>query len=151
MVRSIEGKHPNYYEAILQLRDVSSAVMDFVYAEIDRGRVHISKEEEAEKGVDIYLSDSNFTKALGRKLQEQFGGEHKSSASLFGQKDGKEIYRLTVLFRGIPFRKDNVVEYGGERYQVKIVSKDILLQNSKTGEKVHVKYKDMNKIKAVNL
>ena len=30
MVRSIEGKHPRYFEAILQLRDVSEEVIDFV-------------------------------------------------------------------------------------------------------------------------
>ncbi len=135
----------------MQLRNVTSSVMDFVYREIDLGKVHIAKEVEVKNGVDIYLSDNNFTKALGKKLQEAFGGEFNVTASLFGKKNGKETHRLTVLFRGIPFKKGDLVEYKGDKYKVKILGKDILLQEVGTGKKVHVKFKDMDGIKVVSM
>ncbi len=147
MVRSIEGKHFGYFEAILQLRNVSSMILDFVYAEIDRGKIHIAKEVESKNGLDIYLADDDFTKALGRKLQEQFGGETKITATLYSQKDGKDIYRITVLFRAVPFKKGDLVKYKGAEYEVKILGKDIMLQALKTGKKAHVKYKEMQLIK----
>ena len=149
MVRSIQGKHPEYYEAVLQLRNITSTILDFVYREIDRGRVHLAKEVELKNGRDIYLSDNDFTRSLGKKLQETFGGEYNLTASLFGRKSGKEIHRLTVLFRGILFTKGDLVEYQGDQYKVKILGKDILLQEVKTGKKVHVKYGEMNQIKII--
>ncbi len=149
MVRSIEGKHLEYYEAILQLRNVSSTMLDFVYAEIDRGKIHIAKEVESKNGLDIYLADDDFTKALGKKLQEQFGGEYKVTATLYSQKDGRDIYRLTVLFRAVPFKKGDLVKYKGTEYTIKILSKDIMLQSVKTGKKAHVKCREMQQIKII--
>lgn len=147
MVRSIKGKHSDYFEAVLQLRDVSERAVTFVEDEIFRNEVHVAKKKKVKNGWDYYLADNDFTRALGKKLQQQFGGENTVTASLFGQKDGKEIYRLTVLFRGISFKKEDPVKYGGEEYKVKILGKDILLQNVKTGKKVHVKYKERDQIK----
>ena len=62
-------------------------------------------------------------------------------------KKDREVYRVTVLFRGVNFKKHDFVIYQGEEYQVKVLSKDIMLKNIKTGKKVHVRYKDMKDIK----
>ena len=149
MVKSLEGKHPSYFEAIVQLRDVSQEVVTFVEEELQRTNVKISKVKEMKNGLDYYLTDNNQAKALGRSLQERFGGDFKMTSSLFGRKDGKEIYRVTILFREAPFRKGDLVEYQGESYNVKMMGRDIMLQNKKTGEKVHVKYKEMGQIKKI--
>ena len=147
MVKSLEGKHPSYFEAIVQLRDVSQEVVTFVEEELQRTNVKIAKVKEMKNGLDYYLTDNNQAKALGKSLQERFGGDFKMTSSLFGRKDGKEIYRVTILFREAPFRKGDLVEYQGESYNVKIMGRDIMLKNKKTGEKVHVKYKEMDQIK----
>ena len=147
MVRSIVGKHPQYYEGILQLRKIESDVKDFVDSEIAKAKIPVAKTVEQEHGLDYYLADNDFTRALGRKLQQYFGGENLITASLVTQKDGKDLYRITVLFRGTGFRKGDIIIYQGEDFEVKLMSKDILLQNVKTGQKVHVKYKDLKNIK----
>jgi nonsense-mediated mRNA decay protein 3 len=147
MVRSIEGKHALYFEAILQLRDVSSEVEDFVYEGIQDAAIPVAKEVKVKNGVDLFLADVRFTKALGKKLQDKFGGQILSSASLFGRKDGKEIYRTTILFRGVPFHKGDLVFWQGEEYNVKAVGGDLLLQHAKTGKKVHINWKDVGKIR----
>ncbi|PIN73998.1 hypothetical protein COV20_02700 [Candidatus Woesearchaeota archaeon CG10_big_fil_rev_8_21_14_0_10_45_16] len=149
MVRTLEGKHPKYYEAILQLREVTQEVVDFIEEELAKGRMIISKVEDVRNGIDYYLSDNDLTKALGKKLQIKFGGELKLTASLHTKKDSKDLYRVTVLFRQAHFRKGDKVDYQGDVYDVKSVSKEILLQHDKTGKKVHIKYKEMNQIKKV--
>ena len=147
MVRDVTGKHPLYFEAILQLRDISQAVIDFAENELRENRIPVPKVEKVKNGWDYYIADSNFTKGLGKKLQQQFGGEQLVTSSLYGQKDGKEIYRVTILFREASFEKDDVVEYRGEEYEVKTMGKEIILQAVNGGKKLHVKYREMGKIK----
>ena len=146
MVRSLEGKHPNYFEAKLQLREVSQEVVDFVEDALIRKKIPVTKAKKVRNGFDFYLPDKDVTRALGKRLQQHFGGQLKITASLFGKKKGKELYRVTVLFRPIPFKKGETVEYQGEQYNVKMIGKDILLQHLKTGKKEHVKYDNMKEI-----
>ncbi|MEK6950237.1 MAG: NMD3-related protein [Nanoarchaeota archaeon] len=143
MVRTIAHKHPMYYEAILQLRDVSSAVITFTEAEFLHHKIPLAKRDAVQHGYDYYVADSKFTKALGKRLQQQFGGELLVTASLYGQKDGKEIYRLTILFRAASFRKGDLVSYKGGGYIVQALGKEIVLQPSTGGKKIHRKYKEM--------
>ncbi len=147
MVRDITGKHPQYFEAILQLRDVSQEVVDFVENEISRQRIPVSKAEDVKNGFDFYLADNQFAKALGKKLQETFGGEEIITASIYGQKDGKEIYRVTILFREAPFKKGDTVLYRGEEYAVIVLGSEMILQHGKTGKRLHLKYREMGKVK----
>ena len=149
MVRSVEGKRPEYYEAILQLRDVEDKVVDFVEKEIVRVKLHIAKKIKIKNGFDYQLSDNELTRALGKRLQQKFGGDLKVTASLQTRKNNKNLYRVTVLFRGINFKKGNLIEYQGDQYTVKSLGKDIFLQNVKTGKKSHVRYRDMNQIKLI--
>lgn len=148
MVRSILGKHPQYYEAILQLRDISQDVVDYVETEFMRAKIPLTKALEVKNGIDFYVADSQFTRSLGKRLQEKFGGELLITASLYGVKKDREVYRVTVLFRGASFAKGDVVQYRGEEYVVKMMGKKMVLQ-SKTGEKVEVKYKEMGKVRKI--
>ncbi len=150
MVRDLTDKHPNYYEATVQLRDVSQEVVNFVEEEINRAKIIVSKVEEVKTGLDYYLADVNQAKALGRLLQERFGGDFKMTSSIFGRKDGKEIYRVTILFREASFRKKDLVIYQGEEHQVIAMGKDIMLKNLKNHKKIHVKYKEMDQMKKID-
>ena len=152
MVRSLEGKHAKYFEAILQLRDTSDEVKAWVDQEIKDKKIVVARIEKAKRtknGWDYFLADNNQGRQLGTKLQQKFGGHYKVTATLHTTIDSKEKYRVTILFREAPFRKNDVVDYQGEEYTIKMMIKDIMLQNNKTGKKIHVKYKDMNQIKRV--
>ena len=147
MARSMEGKHGSYYEAILQLRDVSQEVIDFAEDEIARLKMHVAKVIPFKNGYDYLLSDNTLTRRIGKSLQTKFGGKIEETSSLWGVKKDREVYRVTVLFRGVPFKKNEFVDYQGEEYQVKTLGKDVLIQNTKTGKKVHIKYKDIEEVK----
>ncbi len=149
MVRNPVDKHGLYFEGTLQLRDVSQEVLDFVEDELERSGVKVSKVMEVKGGFDFLLSDNNFTKALGKKLQELFGGELKSSAKLHTMKGDKELYRGTIMFRPAGFHKGDLVVYKGDNYIVNGLYKTMWLQNEKTGEKIQLKYKEMELVKKV--
>lgn len=140
MVRDPSDKHDLYYEATLQLRDVTPEMVDFAYAEIQRTGMRIAKEIPLDNGIDWRLTDKSLTRSLGKKLQATFGGEYKETATIYGQKEGAEIYRLTILFRSMGAKKGEVVRYKGEEYKILLIGKDMLLQDTHSGKKIHVKY-----------
>lgn len=89
-----------YYEATLQIRPKNERVLKFVEEYCNNKKnVFISKIEEEKYGYDIFLSDQKEARSLGSLLKKKFGGELKESKKLFGRKEGKDIYRGTVLFR----------------------------------------------------
>jgi len=147
MTNLTDSRRNEYFEAILQLRDCEQEVLDFVEEEIPRLKLTVAKTVRIKNGVDYYLSNNNLTRKIGKKLQEKFGGEFLITASLHTKKQGKELFRLTILFRQAKFQKGDKVSYQGEEYEIKSMSKEIMLQNDKTGKKVRVKYKDMDQIK----
>ena len=148
MTKPNHGKNSEYYEAILQLRDVSDEVIDFVDKEIEKKNILVAKTKKVTNGHDYYLGNGNLTRNLGKTLQEKYGGEFTVTATLFTRKEGKPVYRLTVLFRAMPFKKGDQVEYHDETYNVIMSGKKLMLQHLKTGKKIQVWYKDMKKVKA---
>ena len=150
MVHSMQGKRPEYFEATLQLREITNEVEEYVRTELKKSGVHIAKEKPLPNGFDFYLSDSDFTQNLGRRLQDKFGGEYVVSPKLFSHKDGRSIYRLTILFRGLPCKKGDKIMYRGEEYIVLVVSKELTLQHTQTNKKLHLKQKDFHYLKVIS-
>ena len=100
--------------------------------------------------MDYFLSDNTQTRNLGKKIEQHFGGKCLVTASLHTKKDNKELYRTTVLFREIPFRKGDLVEYDDEKFTIKSLTKDIFLQNIKTGKKLHIRFSEFKQIKKID-
>lgn len=101
-----------YYEAILQIRadqrtftpdelerletQVTTQVNN---AQRDKRNVYITDYEIKREGLDFFLSDKGVAQAIARRLQDQYGGEFKQSASNVGMKDSRQLYRVTYLIR----------------------------------------------------
>jgi nonsense-mediated mRNA decay protein 3 len=149
MVRSLVGKHPNYYEAIIQVRDIEKEVSDFMKNLIDTKRLIVNKISKMRNGADYFCADNNQARAMSKKLQQTFGGEIKTTSSLHTQKDGKDLYRVTFLFRQTPFKKGDDVEYDEEIWEIKSLVKDIFLQNKKSGKKVHIPYRNISQVNKI--
>ena len=149
MVRDLTGKHPNYFESILQLRDCNKEVIDFVEDEIVKKIVKLSKMARVKNGFDYYLSDNTLTKQIAKRVKDKFGGQLLETSTLHTKIDDKEKFRVTTLFRQAHFNKGDIVIYQGDEYTVKMMTKDIFMQNNKTGKKVHVKFSDMKQVSKV--
>ena len=115
---SSTNRRPEYYEAVLQLRDVKDEVIKFVEHDIPKTKMQVSKVVTLKNGKDYYLSSNDIAKKLGKKLQLTFGGVMSVTSTLHTKKKGKELHRLTILFRQASFKKGEIVTYQGEEHNV---------------------------------
>lgn len=102
-----------YYEAILQIRSdkrtfskpelitLRESVEHLVRQQQDSGKrgLFITDYEEKREGLDFFLSEKSTAFAIAKKIQEQYGGEFKQSASTAGMKDSRQLFRMTYLIR----------------------------------------------------
>ena len=141
-------KHKDYYEGILQLRNIHDDVVEFAIKEIEKKEnASIAKIKEVTNGYDIYMAPQTFLRSLGNKLQRHFGGQLVISKKLHTKNrlTSKEVYRVNALFRGSNFKKGDIINYKGEKIKILGISKKILAKNINTGKKLTLNFKDLVK------
>ncbi len=108
-----------YYEAIIQIRTEKRifqkdelhtlrSTVESMVQQLQKGGkrgLFITDYEENRQGLDFFLSEKTTAFSIAKKIQEQFGGEFKQSASTAGMKDSKQVYRMTYLIRIPAYRK----------------------------------------------
>jgi len=107
-------KSGRYYTAILQLRaplDGPNEKAAELRARLDRQwtallrdaradwRKAISWKEELPEGWDCFFTDTLAARSIARFAHQRLGASLKESASLFGRKDGHDVYRVTFCLR----------------------------------------------------
>ena len=133
-------RHSQYFEGVLQLRNLKNEAIEYVRFLIKENKVTIAKEINEKSGIDLYLSSKKFLHQLAKRLKSEFReGELKVNPKLFSEKDGKYIYRLTVLFRMPEFKKGDVLRYKGKVFRVERIGNDVSGSDILTKEKVRVK------------
>jgi NMD protein affecting ribosome stability and mRNA decay len=140
-------KPSSYYEGILQLRNPSQEVMDFVKNTL-KGRkdCKVAKEEFFENGVDVYLTNQHYLRSLAKKLKENFLGHLNITATLHTQsKMGDDLYRITALFEMYPIKKGDVLNIGDEQYKIETMGQKIMLKEVKSGKKIHKTFKEIER------
>ena len=120
------------------MRDADEKVVDFVYAETARqGKARIAKEVVLKNGVDLYFSSQHFLQSLGKLLKQRFCGELIVTSRLFSTQKhtSKELHRVTVMFRQLPFCVGDTIEHDSTRFKVLAVTKQVQLQDLSSGKK----------------
>ena len=146
MVRSLTGKHALYFEATLQLRLINKEIIDYVENQFRKAHIPIVDSGEVKNGMDYKVADKRFTRALGKKLRQRYGGQVKETATLHTKIKGKDAYRVTVLYRMANFRRGDKVMFHGERFEVLSMAKEIVLRGLDDRQKLRVKYELMKKV-----
>jgi len=147
MVRSVEGKHGGYYEAIIQLRLVDEEFCYLVEKACMKDKIYIAKAMDVRNGYDYYVGDNRWAMNFGKHLQKTYGGELQFTRSLFSERDGKKMWRVTVLYRQMPFKKGDRVVYNGEEWDVISMVKGIMLKSG--NQRVKVDYKEYTRVRKV--
>ena len=136
-----QEKPADYFEGVLQLRNVSDKAVDWLYDEIQRtSRTKIAKVLEVPGGIDLYLSAQHYMQTLGRQLQTRFGGILKVTSRLFTRNSltSRDVHRMTVLFRQLPCKTGDIVTMHDEQWKILSMGNQIRLQNEKSGEKLRM-------------
>ncbi|MCK4589992.1 MAG: hypothetical protein KAT77_06110 [Nanoarchaeota archaeon] len=149
-VRKELAKHPLYFEAILQLRNPDKKVLRLVDEAIESKEMGVAKVEKVTNGYDFYLADQKFAQQVGKKLRSKFGGVVKVTAKLFSvsRQTGKEVYRVTVLYRKPSFKVGDVIVIKGEKVKIKSMAKDIV-GVLESGRKVKYRFKELERLKII--
>ena len=142
----MEIKHKNYYEGILQLRNIGNEVAEFTIKEIEKNEnTYIAKIKKVANGIDIYMSPQKFLRSLGNKLQSKFGGQLMLSTKLHtkSRETSRDLYRVNLLFRIPNFKKGDIIVYKGDKIKIISVHKKVFAKDIKTGKKLNISFKDI--------
>jgi nonsense-mediated mRNA decay protein 3 len=91
-----------YYESILQIRNQPKNLVSKVYKMIEKiwrenKFAFISKTVEHKNGIDLYLGSKGAARKIARILRKNYNPIIKVSRKFYGFKNGKKIYRETIL------------------------------------------------------
>jgi len=161
LCETCQKQRGRYYEGILQVRgdgrdltpkEIRTA-RTLVTARIERSGeadAFVSRVEEVHGGLDFYVSTNALGKALAREIADTFGGSVGSSPKLFGQQEGREVYRVTSLVRLPAFRIGDVVRHRDGLAEVTALKPFMVLHNLATGESRRFKPKEVRSAKRVD-
>ena len=107
-------KSGRYYTAVLQLRgglERANEKSAALHARLDGTwssllaesrpdwRKAVSWREELPEGYDVFFTQTLAARAVAKLAKQKFGARIKESATLFGRKDGQDVYRVTLCLR----------------------------------------------------
>ena len=96
-----QARHSGYYEAIIQLRPATEAIIRFINNQCKKRGEAISKIAEQKNGLDLYITSQRLARTLGPKMKRAFGGELLITRKLHSKDrlSSVTLYRATVLFK----------------------------------------------------
>ena len=103
-------------------------------------RARVAKEKKVTNGVDVYVSDQHYLQNLGRQLKHKFTGILKVSKRLHtvDKMTSKHLYRITVLFKVLPFKRGDIAILHGEQVEVLNIGNRAQVKDLKSGAKKEV-------------
>ena len=133
------------FNGILQLRNPTEEITAFVEAALDKATskgVFCTAKNDVRNGIDYKLTDSRFVRKVGKLLQNSFGGEIKETTRLITRDNqtGKELHRVTVLFKVPSFKKGDIVKYKGGQVRILNMGKKVFVEDMKTKRKHQLSY-----------
>lgn len=126
----IAGK---YFEATVQVRgSASRPLMDREMEECRRMALSMADAgyrsgdqlsfvqdiKEVKGGIDIILGSTQLGRHIARAIYERFGGRLQESCKLVGKKDGRDVYRSTILVRFPRLKRGDIVSFQGRLFEV---------------------------------
>ena len=128
----------DYFEGILQIRDGNEELLSWIKERVKHeGRAAITKIKQTKNGTDLYMTDQHYLQNLGRKVKEKFSGILKVSKRLHtvDKMTSKHLYRVTVLFKQLPFKRGDIVTIHGEEVEILRIGQKAQIKNIKSGAK----------------
>lgn len=126
-------KAGKYFEATVQVRGSSSRTM--TAEEVERCQVlaesmaeagleggerlsFIQEMKETKGGLDVVLGSARLGRQLAKAIFQRFGGKLEESSKLVGRRDGRDIYRITLLVRLPKLTKGDILLQRGNLFCV---------------------------------
>jgi len=158
----IAGK---YFEATVQVRGSLSRLLSKKEAEecksiaislADSGYKNgdqlsfIQDIEEVKGGIDIILGSTQLGRHIARAITDRFGGRTRESSKLIGKKDGKDLYRTTILVRFPKLNRGDIISFKGSLFEVTgFDGKRTMVTSLENTRRTSLTEEDIDKVKAL--
>ncbi|MBI4450349.1 hypothetical protein HY642_00095 [Candidatus Woesearchaeota archaeon] len=142
-------KHAQYFEGILQLRNETEELVEYVLNRVaQEGKAAVVKVKKVRGGVDLYFSSQHYLQNFGKHLKQRFSGELKVSSRLHTRSrvTGKEVHRVTVLFRLLPFRPGDILKTEDGNLQVMSVDRFAVVKHLNSGKKERLRFEQLERL-----
>ena len=123
----------NYYEAIVQVRGSARAPAS---EELEESRKiaeaqtescllrgdrlsFIQESKDVKGGINLVVGSTQQGRLIARAIQERFGGSTQESYKLVGMKDGKNVYRTSILVRLPRLKSGDLIRAKGAFLEVR--------------------------------
>ena len=118
------NRRPDLYERI-RVDKIAHDVEDTVQEAGDR-LSFITRIDDIRDGVDIIVSSHSIGAMISRQIVTEMGGKITRHPKLVGEKEGRKLYRVTILLRLPQFRQGDVITYKNRYYEVRGADKGFL-------------------------
>ena len=134
-----------YFEGTLQIRNATQEIFEYVDNQIERDNQHLAKVKKVKGGRDYYMGDNKWMVRLGKKLKGKFSGDLKVTSTLFtlSKLTSKEVHRVTVMFRHVPFKINTLLHWRGREVQVRRFGPKVEVKDLKSGQRELVSYEEL--------
>jgi nonsense-mediated mRNA decay protein 3 len=119
-----EGRAPGTFE-IQTAASVAQQVEDTLQAGGER-LSFISDMNEIHDGLDIIIGSQHIGLLISRGIVAQLGGRYTTHPKLVGEKNGRQLYRITYSVRLPRFQKNDVIKVRNRYYEVQRVESNHL-------------------------
>lgn len=133
-------KQGDYFEGILQLRNIDDNILDYVEKYCKNNNIYIPKNEKVKNGYDLQISDKKRTHNLVASLQKNFGGIIKINPQIFSQdrQTSKVIYRVNFYYEAPNYKIGDIIDIEDKVIHIHKISKTISGIDLKTGKKANI-------------
>jgi NMD protein affecting ribosome stability and mRNA decay len=133
-------KQGDYFEGILQLRNIDENILNFVKRYCKKNKVFLPEEKKVKNGINLKISDKKKIHNLIPLLQKNFGGITKENAQVFSQdrQTSKVVYRVNFYYEAPDYKIGDVIKIDNKVIHIHKISKTISGIDLKTGKKTNV-------------
>ncbi len=140
-----EGRIPGTYE-IQMAASIAQQVEDTLQSGGER-LSFISDITEIHDGLDIIIGSQHIGLLISQGIVAQLGGRYSSHPKLVGEKNGRQLYRITYLVRLPRFQKYDVVRSGNRYYEVeRVESHHVRTFDLRDGKSKSIRENDIERI-----
>lgn len=129
-----------YFEAVLQVREKNPKVYN--------KPEDISAVRSVRGGIDVHVKSVSSARQIAKKY-ERMGYAVGVSETLFGKKDGKDVYRVYYSIKPPPYRVGEIREFKGRLYRVESWGRKVSVSDAVTHERKTVPAKSFEKSRLI--
>ncbi|MCF7866305.1 hypothetical protein K9L67_00825 [Candidatus Woesearchaeota archaeon] len=141
---AISKEGSTYFEGILQVRNITKEIKDYIKHQIEKNNIPINKISQTKETADYFFQKKNQMEPLALKIMRNFGGIISNNAQLFSynSQTSKDIFRVNTLLTIPKFTTGDIIIRDDKPLKITGTKKIITTTNLELGKKFAFKLEE---------